>query len=62
MSLEDYPAQALRHRTKHHPFAILYRKTGNCLVSFIPHIANDMLGFFLVPVIFGCSAGAAHFS
>ena len=34
-------------------FAILYRKTGNCLVSFIPHFANNMLGFFLVPVIFG---------
>lgn len=34
-------------------FAILYRKTGNCLVSFVPHFANNMLGFFLVPVIFG---------
>ncbi len=34
-------------------FAILYRKTGNCLISFIPHFANNMLGFFLVPVIFG---------
>ena len=34
-------------------FAILYRKTGNCLVSFIPHFTSNMLGFFLVPVIFG---------
>ncbi len=33
-------------------FAILYRKTGNCLISFIPHFANNMLGFFLVPVLF----------
>lgn len=34
-------------------FAILYRKTGNCLVSFIPHFANNMIGFFLVLVLFG---------
>ena len=34
-------------------FAILYRKTGNCLISFVPHFVNNMLGFFLVPVIFG---------
>lgn len=34
-------------------FAILYRKTGNCLISFIPHFLNNMIGFFLVPVIFG---------
>jgi membrane protease YdiL (CAAX protease family) len=33
-------------------FAILYRKTGNCLISFIPHFANNMFGLFLVPVIF----------
>ena len=33
-------------------FAILYRKTGNCLISFVPHFASNMLGFFLVPVIF----------
>ncbi len=33
-------------------FAILYRKTGNCLISFIPHFACNMLGFFLVPVFF----------
>ena len=32
--------------------AILYRKTGNCLISFIPHFVSNMLGFFLVPVIF----------
>ena len=34
-------------------FAILYRRTGNCLISFIPHFVNNMLGFFLAPVIFG---------
>jgi len=34
-------------------FAILYRKTGNCLISFIPHFLNNMIGFFLVPIIFG---------
>ena len=33
-------------------FAILYRKTGNCLISFIPHFVSNMLGFFLVPVFF----------
>ena len=33
-------------------FAILYRKTGNCLISFIPHFVSNMLGFFLVPLIF----------
>lgn len=33
-------------------FAILYRKTGNCLISFIPHFVSNMLGFFLVPVLF----------
>ena len=33
-------------------FAILYRKTGNCLISFIPHFVNNMLGFFRVPVFF----------
>ena len=34
-------------------FAILYRKTGNCLISFIPHFLSNMIGFFLVPVMFG---------
>lgn len=34
-------------------FAILYRKTGNCLISFIPHFLNNMIGFFLVPLMFG---------
>ena len=34
-------------------FAILYRRTGNCLISFIPHFLNNMIGFFLVPVLFG---------
>ena len=33
-------------------FAILYHKTGNCLISFLPHFLNNMLGFFLVPVMF----------
>ena len=33
-------------------FAILYRRTGNCLISFIPHFLNNMIGFFLVPIIF----------
>ena len=34
-------------------FAILYRKTGNCLISFVPHFLNNMIGLFLVPVLFG---------
>ncbi len=34
-------------------FAVLYRKTGNCLISFVPHFLNNMIGFFLVPVLFG---------
>ncbi len=34
-------------------FAILYRRTGNCLISFIPHFLNNMIGFFLVPILFG---------
>ena len=34
-------------------FAILYRRTGNCLISFVPHFLNNMIGFFLVPVLFG---------
>ena len=34
-------------------FAVLYRRTGNCLSSFIPHFLNNMIGFFLVPVMFG---------
>ncbi len=34
-------------------FAVLYRRTGNCLISFIPHFLNNMIGFFLVPVMFG---------
>ena len=33
-------------------FALLYRKTGNCLISFVPHFLNNMIGFFLVPLIF----------
>ena len=33
-------------------FAILYRKTGNCLISFILHFLNNMIGFFLAPVLF----------
>ena len=34
-------------------FAILYRRTGNCLISFIPHFLHNMIGFFLVPILFG---------
>jgi len=34
-------------------FAILYRRTGNCLISFVPHFLNNMIGFFLVPILFG---------
>ncbi len=34
-------------------FAILYRKTGNCLISFVPHFLNNIIGLFLVPVLFG---------
>ena len=34
-------------------YAILYRKTGNCLISFIPHFLNNMIGFFLVPILLG---------
>ena len=34
-------------------FTILYRRTGNCLISFIPHFLNNMIGFFLVPILFG---------
>ncbi len=34
-------------------FAILYRRTGNCLISYVPHFPNNMIGFFLVPVMFG---------
>ncbi len=34
-------------------FALLYRRTGNCLISFIPHFLNNMIGFFLVPILFG---------
>ncbi|MBP3209642.1 MAG: CPBP family intramembrane metalloprotease [Oscillospiraceae bacterium] len=34
-------------------FAILYRRSGNCLISFIPHFLNNMIGFSLVPILFG---------
>ena len=34
-------------------FAILYRRTGNCLISFVPHFLSNMIGFFLVPILFG---------
>ena len=34
-------------------FAILYRRTCNCLISFVPHFLNNMIGFFLVPLLFG---------
>ena len=34
-------------------FAILYRRTRNCLISCVPHFLNNMIGFFLVPILFG---------
>lgn len=34
-------------------FALLYRKTNNCLISCIPHFLNNVLGLFLVPILFG---------
>ena len=34
-------------------FALLYRKTGNCLISCIPHFVCNMLGYFLLPIIYG---------
>ena len=33
-------------------YALLYRKTGNCLISCIPHFIGNMVGYFLIPVIF----------
>ncbi len=33
-------------------FALLYRKTGNCLTSGIPHFIGNMLGYFLAPIPF----------
>ena len=33
-------------------FSLLYRKTGNCLISCISHFVSNMLGYFLVPIIF----------
>ena len=33
-------------------YAVLYRKTGNCLISCIPHFAGNMIGYFLMPLIF----------
>ncbi len=33
-------------------FALIYHKSGNCLISCIPHFCNNMLGYFLVPIIF----------
>ena len=33
-------------------YALIYRKSGNCLISCIPHFCNNMLGYFLVPIIF----------
>ena len=33
-------------------YAVLYRKTGNCLISCIPHFAGNMIGYFLMPLLF----------
>ena len=33
-------------------FALIYHKSGNCLISCIPHFCNNMLGYFLVPILF----------
>ncbi|MBQ6256370.1 MAG: hypothetical protein IJJ60_07265 [Clostridia bacterium] len=33
-------------------FALVYRKTGNCLISCISYFVGNMLGYFLVPLIF----------
>ena len=34
-------------------FALIYRKTENCLISMIPHFINNVAGLLLVPVLFG---------
>ncbi len=34
-------------------FAILYRKTGNCLISFVPHFLKNMIGCLLGRVLCG---------
>lgn len=34
-------------------FALIYRKSGNCLMSCIPHFLNNVLGLFLVRILFG---------
>ncbi len=33
-------------------FAVLYRKTNNCLISCVPHFLGNMLGYLLIPLIF----------
>ncbi|MBQ6372690.1 MAG: CPBP family intramembrane metalloprotease [Oscillospiraceae bacterium] len=33
--------------------ALIYKKSGNCLICCIPHFLNNIIGLFLVPVIFG---------
>ncbi len=33
-------------------FAVLFRKSGNCLITAIPHFLNNMIGFILVALFF----------
>ncbi len=33
-------------------FAVLFKRSGNCLTTAIPHFLNNMIGFLLVPVLF----------
>lgn len=33
-------------------FAVLFRKSGNCLITSIPHFLNNMIGFLLIPLLF----------
>lgn len=32
--------------------ALLFRKSGNCLITAIPHFLNNIIGFILVPILF----------
>ena len=33
-------------------FAMLYQRSGNCLITCIPHFCGNMLGYILLPVLF----------
>lgn len=33
-------------------YALIYHRSGNCLISCIPHFCSNMLGYFLVPIVF----------